>query len=149
MKNTIKNTKLNKNKKSIRSNKSRKMKGGSCSCNKPLFGGYGAASFQSFKQLPENTYYLPNDYKNDPSNPTSSARNDPTSLFKGGKKSKHVRFSRKKLFKGGNYDGVTNFANTNGTYKYYDMINFKNSVDSVPYVQPAMHIFGIHNPPLV
>jgi len=147
MRNTIKKTKINK--KRARSIKSRKMKGGCCSCNKPLFGGYGAASFQSFKQLPENSYYLPNDYKNDQSNPSYSARNDPTALFKGGKKNKHVRFSRKMLLRGGNYNGVTGFGTTNGTYKYYDMINFKNSVDPAPYIQPTINVNGPHNVPLV
>jgi hypothetical protein len=94
-------------KKTIKKNKTiyRKYNGGSCRCKKPFFtGGYGTSSFSSFEELPKDTYYLPNNYQNDPNNPSVvvSSRNVQNPIFNGsesvflGGKGKSIRKNKRK-----------------------------------------------------
>jgi hypothetical protein len=167
------------NKKTIKKNKTiiRKFNGGSCGCKKPFFkGGYGAASFSSFEELPKETYYLPNNYQNDPNNPSVvvSSRNVENPIFNGSKsgflggkgksirknkrknnKSKKVKFSRKtKHYKGGDIFGnpsnaVLSFGNSSGSSELNNLASKSSEVSSWPYIQPTTNIFNGYNKPLV
>jgi len=129
-------------KKSLR--KSRKYKGGECPCNK-FNGGYGPASFPSFDVL--HKAIMPNPHQNDPTDPSSIISSRATS-YRGGRNNKHVRFSRKnRIIRGGN-NGFSTFGSWSGASEFNNMTSL-NSVNPAPNVQPTMHMFGSHNPPLV
>jgi hypothetical protein len=138
----------------------RRYKGGSCGCSKPLFGGYGPSSFQSFDQLPKGSYSVQNIYQDNPSDPSvvESARNLPKLSVSGGRSMKRVRFSNKrKIIKGGSGDlllgnssnnVVLTTGNMSGLVDFNNLMTLNKSVDPSPAVQPTLNIYGDHNAPL-
>jgi hypothetical protein len=175
----VKNNKKKQNsKKTIRKTKNLQ-RGGNCPCNKPLFnGGNGTASFQSFNELPKDSYYLPNTYQNDPTDPSIvvSSRNihnpifhGSNAVFLGGKRnnikksirrnksvrSKKVKFSRKmKIYKGGNLLGnpsnaVLSFGTSSGNSELINLSSVAPQVDPSPHIQPALNMFSSNRYPLV
>jgi hypothetical protein len=154
--------KTQKNKKNTKKYRLYKV-GGGCGCNndlKPWIGGDAEISGTKIPVYPLNSHEI------DPINPNTliSARNLPDIVLVGGKGKKQKKTETKnktnkknnKKMKGGDAllgqnpnMPITSFGTTSGAYDFHNIMNFNNSVNPAPYVQPVLNMYGDHNNPLV
>lgn len=137
----------------------RLVKNGGCGCNNVIKGGnINPPSFTG--NLPLRYFYGQNDYMNDPSVASESARNLPA-IIKGGKRRTKKNTSGKKnrrikKMKGGDMllgsaysnNPLVSFGTTDGAYNSVNLLYGNQSTNPSVYDQPALNGHNINNPAL-
>ena len=115
----------------------------------------GGASFGDVPSLntvnAQNVTYSLNDYNNDPQNGLSSARNDPTSAFTGGRRMKKVKGGGLVDYITGvtNSSPVVNFGTIPGSSVITNLISGNPITSNSAHIQPASSMYNSGNRPVV
>lgn len=146
-------TKSIRNRKPIRKNnrgRNKRLTRGGCGCNNtvPMSGGNsldGLSKYQYYPLANDNQLHQTNLSSR---NITGGRIRKPSSL----RKSKRSKRNKHRKMSGGNplgFDAVTSSGNTSSVYGALDLLTNAGPVNTALNVQPTVHTYGIHSPPMV